>query len=41
VSGICEIIAKRMKVYKGMFRPWNPMKEDIEIWLKTNDIEFS
>jgi hypothetical protein len=29
-----------MKVYKGMFRAWNPMKLEIEIWLKTKELEF-
>jgi hypothetical protein len=24
----------------GMFRPWNPMKEEIERWLKTKELEF-
>jgi hypothetical protein len=24
-----------------MFKPWNPMKEDIEIWLKTKELEFA
>jgi hypothetical protein len=32
---------RRMKVYKGMFRPWNPTKEEIEIWLKIKELEFS
>jgi hypothetical protein len=31
----------RMKVYKGMFRPWNPTKTKIEIWLKTKEHDFS
>jgi hypothetical protein len=24
-----------------MLRPWNPMKADIESWLKTKEMEFS
>jgi hypothetical protein len=24
-----------------MFRPWNPMKEYIERWLKTKELEFA
>jgi hypothetical protein len=24
-----------------MFRPWNPMKEEIESWLKTKEMEFA
>jgi hypothetical protein len=24
-----------------MLRPWNPMKEDIERWLKTKELEFT
>jgi hypothetical protein len=24
-----------------MFRPWNPMKEEIESWLKTKELEFA
>jgi hypothetical protein len=32
--------AWRIKVYKGMFNPWNPMKEDIERWLKINELDF-
>jgi hypothetical protein len=24
-----------------MFRPWNPMKEEIEIWLRTKELEFA
>jgi hypothetical protein len=23
-----------------MFNPWNPMKEDIERWLKINELDF-
>ena len=23
-----------------MFRPWNPMKEEIEVWLKKKELEF-
>jgi hypothetical protein len=29
-----------MKVYKGMFRPWNKTKVGIEIWLKMKELEF-
>jgi hypothetical protein len=29
-----------MHFYKGMLIPWNPTKEEIEIWLKTKEIEF-
>jgi hypothetical protein len=29
-----------MRIYKGMFRPWNPMKVEIESWLKTKGLEF-
>jgi hypothetical protein len=32
---------QRMKVYKGMFRTWNPTKEHIETWLKTKELEFA
>jgi hypothetical protein len=32
---------QRMKVYKGMFRPWNPTKAKIERWLKTKELEFA
>jgi hypothetical protein len=32
---------QRMKVYKGMFRPWNPMKAKIKVWLKTKELEFA
>jgi hypothetical protein len=28
-------------VVKGMFRPWNPMKQEIEIWLETKQLEFA
>jgi hypothetical protein len=24
-----------------MFKPWNPMKEEIERWLKTTELEFA
>ena len=30
-----------MKVYKGMFRTWNPTKAEIEIWLKMKELEFA
>jgi len=29
-----------MKVYKGIFRPWNTMKEEIERCLKTKEHNF-
>jgi hypothetical protein len=32
---------RRTKVYKGMFRPWNPMKAEIERWLKTKELDFA
>jgi hypothetical protein len=28
-------------VVKGMFRPWNPTKKEIEIWLETKKLEFT
>jgi hypothetical protein len=32
---------KRMKVKKGIFIPWNPMKVNIERWLKKKELEFT
>jgi hypothetical protein len=32
---------QRMKVQKGMLRSWNPMKDDIERWLKRKELEFA
>jgi hypothetical protein len=29
-----------MKTYKGIFIPWNPMKVETEIWIRTNELEF-
>jgi hypothetical protein len=29
-----------MKEYKGMFRPYNPTKAEIERWLRTKELEF-
>jgi len=34
-------IVKRMKWQKGMFRPWNPTKKEIEIWLETKKLNFT
>jgi hypothetical protein len=33
--------AWRMKVYKGMFRPWNPKKVEIKRWLETKELDFA
>jgi hypothetical protein len=41
VDGIRGRNAQKMKVYKGMFRPWNPTKIEIERWLKTKELEFA
>jgi hypothetical protein len=32
---------KRMSCYKGMLRPWNPTKVEIESWLKTKELDFA
>jgi hypothetical protein len=32
---------RKMKVYKGMFRPWNPTKAEINRWLKMKELDFS
>jgi hypothetical protein len=41
VDGIRGRNTQRMKVYKGMFRPLNPMKVEIERWLETKELEFA
>jgi hypothetical protein len=40
VDGICGRKAQIIQVYKGMFRPWNPIKVENEIWLRINELEF-
>jgi hypothetical protein len=30
---------KNMKVYKGIFMPWNPVNTIIEIWWRTKELE--
>jgi hypothetical protein len=41
VDGIRGRNTQRMKVYKVMFRPWNPTKVKIERWLKKKKIDFA
>jgi hypothetical protein len=41
VYGIHGRKMRRMKVYKGMFKTWNPTKEEIERWLETKELEFA
>jgi len=41
VDGIHGRNAWRMKVLRGMSRPWNPMTEKIQRWLKTKELEFA
>jgi hypothetical protein len=40
VEGIYGRKTWRMKGQKGMFRPWNPTKVDIERCLRTKELEF-
>jgi hypothetical protein len=30
-----------MSHYKGMLRPWNPSKEEIESWLRMKELDFA
>ena len=34
-------IVKRLKDQKGMFKPWNPTKQNIERWMTTKELEFA